>query len=59
MTRVTPKVRDEYKSKMNEHDARIRETCNAVGADLFTYTTDTPIFEVFSDVNSRAKVWRT
>jgi uncharacterized protein (DUF58 family) len=59
MTRVTPKVREEYKSKMNEHDARIRETCNAVGADLFTYTTDTPIFEVFSDVNSRAKVWRT
>jgi len=59
MTRVTPKVRDEYKTKMNEHDRRIRETCNAVGADLFTYTTDTPIFEVFSDVNSRAKVWRT
>ncbi|HII07102.1 MAG TPA: DUF58 domain-containing protein [Methanotrichaceae archaeon] len=58
MTRVTPKVRDEYISKMKEHDARIRETCNAVGADFFSYTTDTPIFEVFSDVNSRAKVWR-
>ncbi|MGC9514561.1 DUF58 domain-containing protein [Methanocrinis sp.] len=58
MTRVTPKVREEYKAKMKEHDARIRETCDAVGADLFTYTTDTPIFEVFSDVNSRAQVWR-
>jgi uncharacterized protein (DUF58 family) len=58
MTRVTPKVRDEYKAKMNEHNRRIRETCDVVGADLFTYTTDTPIFEVFSDVNSRAKVWR-
>lgn len=58
MTRVTPKVKEEYVAKMNEHDARIRETCNAVGADFFTYTTDTLIFEVFSDVNSRAKVWR-
>jgi uncharacterized protein (DUF58 family) len=58
MTRVTPKVKEEYIAKMNEHNRRIRETCNAVGADLFTYTTDTPIFEVFSDVNSRAKVWR-
>jgi len=58
MTRVTPKVRDEYQAKMNEHNRRIRETCDVVGADLFTYTTNTPIFEVFSDVNSRAKVWR-
>jgi uncharacterized protein (DUF58 family) len=58
MTRVTPKVKEEYISKMNEHDRRIRETCNAAGADFFTYTTDKPIFEVFSDVNSRAKVWR-
>jgi uncharacterized protein (DUF58 family) len=58
MTRVTPKVREEYISKMKEHDARIRETCNAVGADFFSYSTDKPIFEVFSDVNSRAKVWR-
>jgi len=58
MTRVTPKVKEEYISKMNEHDARIKETCNAAGADFFTYTTDKPIFEVFSDVNSRAKVWR-
>lgn len=58
MTRVTPKVKEEYISKMNEHDRRIRETCNAAGADFFSYSTDKPIFEVFSDVNSRAKVWR-
>lgn len=58
MTRVTPKVKEEYAAKMKEHDARIRETCNAAGADFFSYTTDTPIFEVFSDVNSRARVWR-
>ena len=58
MTRVTPKVREEYAAKMKAHDGRIREACNAAGADFFTYTTDTPIFEVFSDVNSRAKVWR-
>jgi len=58
MTRVTPRVKEEYIAKMNEHDRRIREACNAVGADFFTYTTSKPIFEVFSDVNSRAKVWR-
>ena len=58
MTRVTPKVREEYAAKMKAHDRRIRETCNAAGADFFRYTTDMPIFDVFSDVNSRAKVWR-
>ncbi len=58
MTRVTPKVREEYKAEMKEHDRRIQEVCDAVGADLFTYTTATPIFEVFRDVNSRAQVWR-
>ncbi|MCR3884229.1 DUF58 domain-containing protein [Methanotrichaceae archaeon M04Ac] len=58
MTRVTPSVREEYAAKMEEHDRRIREACDAVGADFFSYTTDKPIFEVFSDVHRRAKVWR-
>lgn len=58
MTRVTPKVREEYAARMEAHDSRIREACHAVGADFFSYTTDKPIFEAFSDVHSRAKLWR-
>ncbi|MDF0590510.1 DUF58 domain-containing protein [Candidatus Methanocrinis natronophilus] len=59
MTRVTPEVREDYVERMREHGARIREACSAVGADFFTYSTDTPIFEAFNDVHRRAKVWRS
>ena len=58
LTRVTDGVREEYIERMREHGARIREACSAVGADFFSYSADTPIFEAFNDVNRRSKAWR-
>ncbi len=59
ITRVTEEERSEYKRKMEEHTARIAEACNNVGANFFAFKTDQPIFSAFSEMISRAVVWRT
>ncbi|MHC1631532.1 MAG: DUF58 domain-containing protein [Methanotrichaceae archaeon] len=58
MTRIGQQQREEYTKKLEHHKDKITEVCNHVSADFFSFTTDTPIFEAFSEVNSRAKVWR-
>lgn len=57
-TRVSPRLIEEYQEKMEDHRNRIVEACDDVGADFFYFTTDVPIFDAFSEVNSRADVWR-
>jgi uncharacterized protein (DUF58 family) len=59
VTRVTEEERSEYRIKLEEHTARIAEACNNVGADFFTFRTDRPIFDAFSEMISRAIIWRT
>lgn len=58
ITSVSPRLKDEYLGKLEEHNNRIAEACNRVGADLFSFTTDKPIFDAFSELNSRAQAWR-
>jgi uncharacterized protein (DUF58 family) len=59
VTRVTEEERNEYRKRLEEHTARIAEACNNVGADFFTFRTDGPIFDAFSEMISRAVIWRT
>jgi uncharacterized protein (DUF58 family) len=59
VTRVTEEERSDYKKRLEEHEARIAEACNSVGADFFTFRTDRPIFDAFSEMLSRAIIWRT
>jgi uncharacterized protein (DUF58 family) len=58
ITRVTEEERNEYKKRMEEHTGRIALACNNVGADFFTFKTDQPIFSAFSEMISRALIWR-
>lgn len=58
ITRVTVEERSEYERRLEEHSERIAEACNNVGADFFTFSTDKPIFDAFSEMISRAVVWR-
>jgi uncharacterized protein (DUF58 family) len=58
ITRVTEGERKEYQRKMTEHNDRIRAACSRVGADYFLLRTDKPIFEAFSDMLSRAMVYK-
>lgn len=51
---TSPRLRAEYQQKLNEHKAKIKETCLAVGADFHTVSTDEPVFEaIFKVVSSR------
>ncbi|NPV61611.1 MAG: DUF58 domain-containing protein [Methanotrichaceae archaeon] len=58
VTRVTEDERRDYLAKMEEHNSRIVAACNQVGADFFSFKTDKPIFEAFSEMLSRAVVWK-
>jgi hypothetical protein len=44
---------------MEEHNASIRAACAKIGADYFLFTIDKPIFEAFSQMLSRAVIWKT
>ena len=59
ITRVTEGERQEYMRRMAEHNDRIRAACSQVGADYFLIKTDQPIFEAFSEMLSRAVIWKT
>ena len=59
ITRVTEDERKEYLRSMAEHNDRIRAACSQVGADYFLVKTDRPIFEAFSEMLSRAVIWKT
>ena len=51
---TSPRLRAEYQKRLNDHNAKIKETCLAVGADFHTVTTDKPVFDtIFETVSSR------
>jgi uncharacterized protein (DUF58 family) len=59
VTRVTEGERSEYKKKLAEHNEAIRATCDRIGAHYFLFQTDRPIFDAFSEMLTRAVVWKT
>ncbi|MFZ3149415.1 MAG: DUF58 domain-containing protein [Methanothrix sp.] len=59
ITRVTEAERQEYLRRLAEHNDRIRAACSQVGADYFLLKTDRPVFEAFSEMLSRAVIWKT
>ena len=58
VTRITEGERLQYLKKIEDHNASIREACARVGADYFIFRTDRPIFESFSQMLSRAVIWK-
>jgi uncharacterized protein (DUF58 family) len=51
---TSPRLRDEYQKRLNDHIAKIKETCITVGADFHSVTTDKPVFDsIFEVVNQR------
>lgn len=59
VTRVTEEERREYQMKLQEHNSKIQEACRKVGADFFSFRTDRDVFDAFSEMISRAIIWRT
>ena len=51
----SPRLRSEYGKRLDDHIAKIKETCVQVGADFHTVTTDKPVFDaIFEVINQRA-----
>jgi uncharacterized protein (DUF58 family) len=46
-TYVSEKFKERYIKKLDDHSARIKKTCMKVGAEFYTFTTDTPVFNAF------------
>lgn len=46
-TDISPKVREEYQSMLDEHSAKIQDACTKIGADFHLITTDIPVFDAF------------
>jgi uncharacterized protein (DUF58 family) len=59
ITRVTEGERQEYLQRLEEHNTRIAAACSQAGADFFLFRTDRPVFDAFSEMLSRAVVWKT
>jgi len=49
-TYISRKMRNEYKSKLHEHNAKIKELCDKTGVDFYTLSTDKSIFDSFYEV---------
>ncbi len=51
---TSPRLRADYQKRLNDHNARIRETCLTIGADFHTVSTDKPVFDsIFEVVSNR------
>lgn len=53
---TSPRLREQYQQRLNDHIARIKETCMTVGADFHTVTTDKPVFDAIFEVVNRTEV---
>jgi uncharacterized protein (DUF58 family) len=49
-TFISPYARKNYLQQMAEHQAKIRQACDEIGAKFFVFSTDYPIFDAFYTV---------
>ncbi len=59
ITRITEGERKEYLQRMAEHNDHIAAASRQAGAEFFSFRTDQPIFEAFSEMLSRAVILKT
>ena len=46
-TYISPRLRTVYQRMLDDHAAKVQETCSRLGINFFQITTDTPIFDAF------------
>ena len=49
-TYISPRLRVQYQQMLDDHTAKIEETCNKLGYHFNQITTDTPVFDAFYKV---------
>ncbi|AKB84988.1 DUF58 domain-containing protein [Methanococcoides methylutens] len=55
-TYLSNNFKDKYQEELQAHIDGIRNICDHVGADFFTFTTDTPVFDAFFHTINGRKV---
>jgi uncharacterized protein (DUF58 family) len=51
-TYVSPYLRKNYLEKLNAHASEIKKVCDETGAQFYSFSTDTPIFDAFYQIFS-------
>lgn len=51
-TYISPYLRKNYLEKLSAHSAEIKKVCDETGAQFYSFSTDTPIFDAFYQVFS-------
>ena len=46
-TYISPRLKVQYQQMLDDHAARLEETCNKLGYHFYQLTTDTPVFDAF------------
>jgi len=46
-TYVSPRLRTVYQKMLDDHSAKVKDSCTKLGINFFQITTDTPIFDAF------------
>ena len=46
-TFVSPRLRTVYQKMLDDHSAKVKDSCTKLGINFFQITTDTPIFDAF------------
>lgn len=49
-TYISPRFKEEYLFKLQDHVHAIAATCDRVGADFYTFRTDKPVFDAFFEI---------
>ena len=56
-TYVSPAFKANFKRMLDEHTAAIKIICDDVGAEFFSITSDTPIFDAFLEIIEHKTPW--
>ncbi|MBN1324464.1 MAG: DUF58 domain-containing protein [Methanotrichaceae archaeon] len=54
VTRISQRLKDEYRDRMKDHAESIASTSSKVNADFFQFKADMPVFDAFNELNQRA-----
>lgn len=52
-TYVSPRLVTQYEHKLEDHISQLKKTCLDTKAEFFTFTTNTPVFDVFYDLMAK------
>ncbi|MGB9901564.1 DUF58 domain-containing protein [Methanothrix sp.] len=50
ITRISQRLRDDYRSRLEAHNSKISEVCDSVGCSRFLFDSEMQVFDAFSEI---------